>query len=85
MKKMGIPVIDGSDGVINNVSEAEKLAEIIGYPIILKASAGGGGKGMRLVENVTEIENAFNYACKFNWKNNVMETQRFYEDTLNSL
>ena len=60
MKKIGIPVIYGSDGLINNVNEAKKEAEKAGYPIILKASAGGGGMGMRLVRNVAQIENVFN-------------------------
>lgn len=59
MKKAGVPVIPGSDGAIKNVKEAKRRAKEIGYPIILKAAAGGGGKGMRVVEDESYIENAF--------------------------
>jgi acetyl-CoA carboxylase biotin carboxylase subunit len=59
MKKVGVPVVPGSDGVINTVDEAKKIAAKIGYPVILKATAGGGGKGMRIVWGESEIENAF--------------------------
>ncbi|MCX7875973.1 MAG: acetyl-CoA carboxylase biotin carboxylase subunit [Melioribacteraceae bacterium] len=62
MKKVGVPVVPGSDGVINNVEEAKSLAKEIGYPIMLKASAGGGGKGMRIVFQEDELENAFQTA-----------------------
>ncbi len=62
MKKAGLPVIPGSEGVIKNADEAKELAETIGYPIILKASAGGGGKGMRIVREPSEMENAFQTA-----------------------
>jgi acetyl-CoA carboxylase biotin carboxylase subunit len=59
MKKAGIPVIPGSDGAIKDASHAKEIAKEIGYPIILKAAAGGGGKGMRVVEDESYIENAF--------------------------
>ncbi len=59
MKKAGIPVIPGSDGAIRDVEEAKKIAREIGYPVILKAAAGGGGRGMRVVENEGYLENAF--------------------------
>ena len=49
MLKAGVPVVPGSEGEINNIKEAAKLADKIGYPIMIKASAGGGGKGMRAV------------------------------------
>ncbi|VAX26657.1 Biotin carboxylase of acetyl-CoA carboxylase [hydrothermal vent metagenome] len=62
MKKVGVPVVPGSEGVINTIDEAKKVAAEIGYPAILKASAGGGGKGMRIVWNEDEIENAFQTA-----------------------
>ena len=62
MKKIGIPVIYGSDGLVQSVQHAKEEAEKAGYPIMLKATAGGGGKGMRLVENENQIENAFNAA-----------------------
>ncbi len=59
VKKMGVPVIPGSDGPVNTFEEAIKIANEIGFPIILKASAGGGGRGMRVVNSEEEIENAF--------------------------
>ncbi len=62
MKNIGVPVIYGSDGIVQSVQEAKDEAEKAGYPVMLKASAGGGGKGMRFVENEDQIENAFNSA-----------------------
>jgi acetyl-CoA carboxylase biotin carboxylase subunit len=62
MKKIGIPVIYGSDGLVQSVQHAKEEAEKAGYPVMLKATGGGGGKGMRLVENENQIENAFNAA-----------------------
>ena len=59
MKKAGIPTIPGSDSIINDLKAAEAAAEKIGYPIILKATAGGGGKGMRVVNGKSELEKAF--------------------------
>lgn len=56
MKKAGVPVIPGSDGVVNSYEEALAVAEKIGYPVLIKATAGGGGKGMRLAENREELE-----------------------------
>ncbi|MFB6362627.1 acetyl-CoA carboxylase biotin carboxylase subunit [Paenibacillus elgii] len=51
MKEAGVPVIPGSDGLVEDMDEAVRLAREIGYPIIIKATAGGGGKGIRLAEN----------------------------------
>jgi len=59
MKAAGIPVIPGSDGIITNMEEAKKVAAEIGYPVIMKASAGGGGRGMRVVEDESYLENAY--------------------------
>ena len=56
MRKNGIPVIPGSDGSIKSISEAKKVAEEIGYPVMLKASSGGGGKGIRVVYHEGELE-----------------------------
>ena len=60
MRKEGIPVIEGSEGSINNLKEAILVCEKIGYPILLKASAGGGGKGIRLVNSFNELEENYN-------------------------
>ncbi|HEC98199.1 MAG TPA: acetyl-CoA carboxylase biotin carboxylase subunit [Nitrospirae bacterium] len=62
LKKKGVPVVPGSDGLVKNAATALKLAGKIGFPVILKASAGGGGRGMRIVEAEAGIENAFNTA-----------------------
>ena len=56
MIEAGVPVVPGSEGVIKDVPQALELAENIGYPIILKAVAGGGGRGMRIVESADELE-----------------------------
>ncbi|NOZ25291.1 MAG: acetyl-CoA carboxylase biotin carboxylase subunit [Nitrospirae bacterium] len=62
LKKKGVPVVPGSDGLVKSAEAARKIADKIGYPVILKASAGGGGRGMRIVENADGIESAFNTA-----------------------
>jgi len=56
MIKAGVPVIPGSEGLVKDVKQAIKVATEIGYPVILKATAGGGGKGMRIVWNEEELE-----------------------------
>ena len=58
MKKAGVPVVPGSEGAIKDLQDAKKTAKMIGYPVIVKASAGGGGRGMRIVENEESLENA---------------------------
>jgi len=63
MKEAGVPVVPGSDGAIADAKMAKEVAKEIGYPVILKAVAGGGGRGMRVVEDESYIENAF-YACE---------------------
>ena len=55
-KEIGIPVIPGSDGYVSTFSEAEKIVERIGYPIIIKAAFGGGGKGMEIVDSYESLE-----------------------------
>jgi acetyl-CoA carboxylase biotin carboxylase subunit len=62
MKKNEVPVIPGSDGVIENLDEAKEIAKGIGFPVIIKASAGGGGKGMRIVWEESEFQKAFQTA-----------------------
>jgi acetyl-CoA carboxylase biotin carboxylase subunit len=61
-REHGVPLLGGSPGAINNVEEARKIANKIGYPVILKAAAGGGGRGMRVVEREKDIERLFNLA-----------------------
>ncbi len=62
MKQARIPVIPGSDGAVADVAEASRLAQEFGYPVLMKASAGGGGRGMRMVEGPEQMEKAFNMA-----------------------
>ena len=62
MKKAGVPVIPGSDGVVKTLEEAYEIADEIGYPVMVKASAGGGGRGIRLVKEKSELENAMTSA-----------------------
>lgn len=62
MKAAGVPVIPGSEGILTDLEEAKTVATRIGYPILLKATAGGGGKGMRRVDSEDELENAWNSA-----------------------
>ena len=62
MKSAGVPVIPGGEGVLAGPDEAKKLAEGMGYPIMLKATAGGGGRGMRFVTNKEELSNLYDVA-----------------------
>jgi len=62
MKKSGVPILPGSDGVINSMDEAQEWARTIGYPVIVKASAGGGGRGMRVIRNEREMPELFHAA-----------------------
>ncbi|MBN2709026.1 MAG: acetyl-CoA carboxylase biotin carboxylase subunit [Calditrichaceae bacterium] len=62
MKNAGVPVVPGSDGVLSNVEEGKKLVEKIGFPVILKAVSGGGGRGMRIVRSMAEFQSNFQMA-----------------------
>ena len=62
MKVVGVPVIPGWDNILSDSDEALKLANDIGYPVMLKATAGGGGRGIRLVKNADEIEKMYTIA-----------------------
>lgn len=62
MKNANVPVVPGSDGVVNSVEEAKEIAERIGYPVMVKASAGGGGRGIRKVDTPDELEAAITAA-----------------------
>ncbi|MBY5972980.1 acetyl-CoA carboxylase biotin carboxylase subunit [Pseudooceanicola marinus] len=59
MKKLGVPCVPGSDGGVASLEEAQKLGGEMGYPVIIKATAGGGGRGMKVAHNAKEMENAF--------------------------
>jgi len=59
MRKAGVPVVPGSESVVGSAGEAREIARSISYPVIIKASAGGGGRGMRIVREEAEVENAY--------------------------
>ena len=62
MKKAGVPTIPGSDGLVDTIEEGLKIAKKIKYPVIVKATAGGGGKGMRIINNESEFKKAWDDA-----------------------
>lgn len=62
MKRIGVPTIPGSDGLLESLEHAKSLAKEIGYPVIIKATAGGGGRGMRIIWEEDALENAWNSA-----------------------
>jgi len=83
MKIAGVPTIPGSEGIIENFDECKKVAKEIGYPIMLKATAGGGGKGMRLVWKEKDLKNAWESAkteSKAAFANDSMYMEKFIED-----
>ena len=61
-EKLGIPVVPGSDGGVKDIAEAKRVGKEIGYPVIIKATAGGGGRGMKVARNEAEMETAFSTA-----------------------
>jgi acetyl-CoA carboxylase biotin carboxylase subunit len=83
MKKAGVPTIPGSDGLIDDFAHCKKLAKEIGYPVMLKATAGGGGRGMRLVWKSSELEKAWDSARQESaaaFGNDGMYMEKFIED-----
>src|SRR5579863_8311078 len=62
MKKYGVPILPGSDGIIGSSEEAQEWARTVGFPVIVKASAGGGGRGMRVIRSEEELPNLFHSA-----------------------
>ncbi len=62
MEALGVPVVPGSGGALSSLEELHELAGEIGYPMIVKAAAGGGGRGMKVVEDESELESAWNFA-----------------------
>lgn len=59
MREAGVPVVMGSNGILKDLDEAEKIAHEIGYPVIIKAAAGGGGRGMRIVASREQLANSY--------------------------
>ena len=83
MIKAGVPVVPGGDGLLESVDAAKKLAKEIGYPVIIKATAGGGGKGMRVVLKEDEIEKAYSAAkmeAGASFKNDGLYMEKFVEE-----
>jgi acetyl-CoA carboxylase biotin carboxylase subunit len=83
MIKAGVPVVPGGEGLLESVDAAKKLAKEIVYPVIIKATAGGGGKGMRVVWNESEIEKAYNDAkmeAAASFKNDGLYMEKFVEE-----
>ncbi|MCD6013658.1 MAG: accC [Flavipsychrobacter sp.] len=83
MIKAKVPVIPGSEGLLESVEEAKKVAKEMGYPVIIKATAGGGGKGMRVVWEEKEIENAYSTAkmeAAASFKNDGIYMEKFVEE-----
>jgi len=83
MKSAGVPTIPGSEGIISNFSECQKIAKKIGYPVMLKATAGGGGKGMRAVWTEDELEKAWESArqeSKAAFNNDDMYMEKLIEE-----
>ena len=83
MIKAGVPVVPGSEGLLQSVDEAKGLAKEIGYPVMIKATAGGGGKGMRLVWEESELEKAYDSAkteAAAAFKNDGLYMEKFVEE-----
>ena len=83
MKAAGVPTIPGSDGIIEKFSDAKKIAKKIGYPVMLKATAGGGGKGMRAVWKEEDLQDAWDSArteSKAAFGNDAMYLEKLIEE-----
>lgn len=83
MIKAGVPVVPGGEGLLQSVAEARGLAKDMGYPVILKATAGGGGKGMRIVWEEAEMEKAYDTAkaeAAASFKNDGIYMEKYVEE-----
>jgi acetyl-CoA carboxylase biotin carboxylase subunit len=83
MIKAGVPVVPGGKGLLDSVDQAKTLAKDVGYPVILKATAGGGGKGMRVVWEESEMEKAYTTAkmeAAASFKNDGVYMEKFVEE-----
>jgi acetyl-CoA carboxylase biotin carboxylase subunit len=82
-KEYGLPVIEGSDGGIKDLDEAKKICENVGFPVLIKASGGGGGKGMKIVNKLEEFENLFLIAkqeAKKFFNNDEVYIEKFFQN-----
>ena len=80
ISKTGIPLVPGSKGPVKNIKELKKVSKEIGLPIIIKAAAGGGGKGMKVVEDESDLENAYNLTkseAEVNFGNDEIYVEKF--------
>lgn len=83
MEKAGVPVIPGSKGSVKNLKELKKIAEEIGYPLMIKASSGGGGKGIRLVNRKEDLEESYNIVkqeAKVSFNDDELYVEKFIEN-----
>ena len=83
MKEAGVPTIPGSEGSIKGLKDAMEIANKIGYPIMIKAAAGGGGKGIRVVNSADELENAYNIVkqeAKISFNDDELYIEKFVEN-----
>ena len=83
MKKAGVPVIPGSEGKVEDIEDAKKICKEIGYPVMLKASAGGGGKGIRIVNSEDELEKNYNLVkqeAKISFKDDEIYIEKFIKN-----
>jgi len=81
-KKLGLPIIEGSEGDVKSFEEAKKISSQIGYPILIKATAGGGGKGMKLVNNEKQLESSLSLAkqeAKKYFLNDAVYIEKYFE------
>ena len=82
-KKHGLPVIEGSDGGISDISTAKEICNRIGFPILIKAAGGGGGRGIKIVNNENEFENSFTAAkleAKKYFANDEVYIEKFFQN-----
>ena len=82
-KENGLPIIEGSPGNVNSADEAKKISKEIGYPILIKAAAGGGGKGMKVVNKPQEMEELFSMAkleAKKYFNNDQLYIEKYFEN-----
>ena len=83
MIKAGVPVVPGGEGLLESIEQANKMAKEVGYPVILKATAGGGGKGMRVVWKEDDMEKAYTSAkteAAASFKNDGIYMEKFVEE-----